>query len=226
MTLKECEYIKKSIISKTLTTEEKIYIIDTADEYKWVAARFPDDTEVVDMMSGATKFINPLDLYIDFEGIADPVSMKISFIEEFMGMIFGDAYVLSPIQKSILTKCAKALYSQYIIHLRQTSDVQGRSIIYDYDATPTIRDLYELLIGQTQPEATQMAFVLEIYCTDDCSMFSHKTNINPQKRILIYNIRNLREDLKKLGLFVCMDDAWNRMIIDSKAGKIANIYIG
>lgn len=216
---------KWDIISKMLTTDDDIFIIDPEDEYRRIAALFPDDAEVIDLMPGATAFINPLDLDTEYAGTADPIAMKISFLEGFMNMVYGKDYVLTPTQKSILARCAETLYSQYMAHLRQKGALEGKKIACDYSAAPTLIDLYDLLFKQPQPEAAQMALALEKHCSGANAIFAHKTNINPKKRLLIYNIKDLGDDLKEIGLFTCLNDAWNRMIVNSRTGKITNIYI-
>ena len=49
--------------------------------------------------------------------------------------------------------------------------------------------------------------------TQDC--FSQKTNININNRFTVYNIKDLGAGMMNIGLQVCLDNIWNRMIENS-----------
>ena len=216
---------KWEIIMTMLGTDDDIYIIDPEDEYRYIAELFPNDAEVIDLKPGATKWINPMDLDIDDTDGADPIATKCSYMYGFMSMVFGDNFVLSPTQKSILTRCVTMLYEPYIKHLENRSNQEGTRISFDYEAAPTLIDLHDALYKQDLPEAAQMGLALEQYCIGPNAIFSNKTNVNPKKRMIIYNVRALEGDLKLVGLYTCMSHSWNRMISNSKIGRGTDIYI-
>lgn len=218
---------KWEICMSMLGTDDDIYVIDPEDEYKDVANLFPSDAEVIDLKPGATKWINPMDLDIDdteTDG-ADPIATKNSFIYGLMTTVYGDNFVLNPRQKSILNRCTTELYKPYIKHLETKSAAEGVRVTYDYAAAPTLPDLYEKLMEQDDPDAVQMAIALEMHCQGPNAIFAHKTNINPKKRMLIYSVKSLGEDIKLLGLYTCLNHAWNRMICNQKLGKGTDVYI-
>ena len=57
------------------------------------------------------------------------------------------------------------------------------------------------------------------------NVFSHQTNINTKSRILCFDIQDLGENLKSVGLLVMLDAIYNRVIQNRKAGKYTHVYI-
>ena len=216
---------KWEIIMSMLTTDDDIYIIDPEGEYSKIAALFPDDAEVVELMPGTTRWMNPLDLDIDDTDGADPIATKCAFVWGMMTAIFGDNYVLNPGQKSILNRCVTELYKPYIKHLEDKSAREGIRITYDYAAAPTLLDLYEMLMRQDDPDAVQMGIALEMHCQGPNAIFAHKTNINIKKRMVVYNTKHLEGDVKLLGLYTCTSHAWNKMICNQSKGKGTDVYM-
>lgn len=216
---------KWEIIMTMLNTDDDIYIIDPEGEYSAIAALFPNDAEVVELMAGTTRWINPLDLDIDDTDGADPIATKCSFVWGMMTAIFGDDYTLNPGQKSILNRCVTELYKPYIKYLEDKSAREGVRITYDYAAAPTILDLYEMLMRQEDPDAVQMGIALEMHCQGPNAIFAHKTNINTKKRMIVYNTKHLEGDVKMLGLYTCSSHAWNKMICNQAKGKGTDVYL-
>lgn len=215
---------KWEIVQTMLGTNDDVLIIDPDNEYLKIAAMFPDDSEVIRFKPGAQYYINPLDLDISDEEDGSPISTKSSFIYGLMATIFGENYVLSPVQKSILNKCTTKLYEPYIEHLKQRSLEEGREITIDYEAAPTLVELYDMLMNMGIPEAVEMGTTLEMYCTGDNAIFAKRTNINPKKRMIVYDVKDLGI-LKDLGIYICNYNAWMKTIQNKRLKKNTNIYI-
>ena len=47
-----------------------------------------------------------------------------------------------------------------------------------------IRDRYEELLRQPEPEAKRIATALELYCTGSLNLFNHTTNVNLNSRVV------------------------------------------
>lgn len=216
---------KWEIIMKMLTTDDDIYIIDPNNEYRRIAELFPNDSEIIDLAPGSNIHINPLDLDLEYADLADPVASKCDYIYGLVSMAFGTGYILSPTQKSILVRCAEMIYRPYIRHLQTKSEDLNCKISYDYAANPTLLELYDVLMQQDEPEAGQMALALEQYCEGPNAMFAKHTNINPKKRLIIYNIQQLGKSITEFGLYTCMNDAYNRILMNNRIHKMTNVYI-
>jgi type IV secretory pathway VirB4 component len=101
----------------------------------------------------------------------------------------------------------------------------GSDITCDKEAMPTLNDLYNELLVQPEPEAHTMASILEVYAQGSFATFAHRSNIETDKNFVVYNIRNLGTGMKDLGLHVCLNDIWNKMIENRKKGLWTWIYI-
>ena len=78
---------------------------------------------------------------------------------------------------------------------------------------------------QVEPLAHDIALALELFTTGSLNVFSYQTNINTHKRILCFDIHDLGENLKPVGLLVMLDAILNRVIKNRQEGKYTHVYI-
>lgn len=78
---------------------------------------------------------------------------------------------------------------------------------------------------QDEPLAHDIALALELFTTGTLNVFSHQTNIDSNKRILCFDIQDLGENLKPIGLLVMLDAILNRVIKNRAAKQYTDIYI-
>ena len=90
---------------------------------------------------------------------------------------------------------------------------------------PTLSDLYQELRAQDEYVADQLADILEVYALGSFNTFAHRTNVNPNARFVVYDIKRLGTGMRELGLHICINDVWNRMIENSKQGIYTWFYI-
>jgi type IV secretory pathway VirB4 component len=149
----------------------------------------------------------------------DPVKVKTDFIETICEIMIGGKYGLSPIEKSIIDRSATNIYDDYIRYLQKTNKDQ------DYEHAPTLVNFYEDLLEQALPEAQNIALSLERYVKGAYDIFSHHTNVEIKNRFTIYDIKEIGPGLKELGLQICLDNIWNKMIRNAAEGKRTWFYI-
>ncbi len=85
--------------------------------------------------------------------------------------------------------------------------------------------LRELLLAQPEPEARDLALSLELFTEGSLNAFAYPTNVNTQCRILVYDILDLGEQLKTMGLLVITDAILNRVTENWKAGRRTHVYL-
>ena len=73
--------------------------------------------------------------------------------------------------------------------------------------------------------ADDIALALELFTTGSLNVFSHQTSINTNNRILCFDIQDLGENLKPIGLLVMLDAIFNRVIRNRREGKFTHVYI-
>jgi type IV secretory pathway VirB4 component len=95
---------------------------------------------------------------------------------------------------------------------------------FDADAVPTLEDLYKDISLQESYEAQQLAIGLERFVNGSSDIFAKKTNIDMKSRFVVFDVSRI-EGLKSVGLHICFDHIWNRMIENYKQHKLTRIYI-
>lgn len=211
---------KREMINVLLNTNDEIYVIDPEREYKIIADKLGGT--VVKIANGSNVYLNPFDLNInnvDDETMSDPVKTKCDFIQTICEIMVGGKYGLSPIEESIIDRCTRNIYTEYIEYLRKADKSQ------DFEHAPTLEDFYDELCSQPQLEAQNLALSLERYVHGALDIFAHHTNMNINNRFTVYDIKDIGAGLKELGLQICIDNIWNKMIQNKLEGKRTWFYI-
>ncbi len=89
---------------------------------------------------------------------------------------------------------------------------ENPKITCDKEASPTLNNLYQELLRQNDLLATQLAKTIEMYTTGSYSTFAFRTNVETNARFVVYDIKGLGTGMKDLGLHICTNDIWNKMI--------------
>lgn len=201
---------KREMVNVLLNTDDDVIIIDPEREYTRLVSNFKG--EVIHISAGSKNFINPLDMTMDYADDDDPLLLKSDFILSLCEVIVGGRYGLSPREKSIIDRCLKLTYHNYL----QTFNPQD---------VPTLYDFYEQLKAQDDDEANQLAIALELYVKGNLSVFSNKTNININNRFVCFDIKDLGKQLKTMGMLIVLDQVWNRITLNRSKGKRTWIYM-
>ena len=200
---------KREIVNVILNTDDDVIVIDPEAEYGALTSALGG--EVVKLSLGSKTHINPLDINFNQDSEdGDPISNKSDYMLSFMELIAGEGYALDGSSKSILDRSIKKVYEPIIAG---TSEVM-----------PTLKDLYNVLRKQGD-YAYELATILEMYAIGSLDIFSHRSNININNRFTIFDIRDLGESLKPLGLLVTLNHVWNKVVENRKRNKRTWIYI-
>lgn len=147
----------------------------------------------------------------ELEGYSDvgsPVAQKSQFVMSLLEQL-DQEHELSSKDKSIIDRCTGDLYKNY---------KHG-------GPRPTLLSLRELLIAQPEPEARDLALSLELFTEGSLNAFAYPTNVNTNSRIVVYDILDLGEQLKTMGLLVITDAILNRVTENWKKGKRTHVYL-
>ena len=168
--------------------------------------------QVIKISPTSTNYINPMDLNLDYSDDESPLSLKSDFILSLCELIVGGKDGLQPVQKTIIDRCVRLVYQDYL------NDPRPENM-------PILEDLYDLLRAQDEKEAQYIATALEIYVTGSLNVFNHRSNVDINNRIVCYDIKELGKQLKKIGMLVVQDQVWNRVTINRAARKSTRYYI-
>ena len=202
--------------------DSQVFIIDPEEEYTPMVQALKG--EVIDLSSNSRTFVNPLDMDIDYDGEGDPLMMKSDYIVSMLEIMCGRGRVILPKERSVIDRCVRNIYRGYLQHLEDLRKT-GVALTLDRDSMPTLTHLYNELKLQSDEDAQEIANILEIYATGSLTTFAHRSNVDTNAQVVSYNIRNLGAGMKNLGLFVCLNDVWNKMIENRKKGRWTWIYI-
>ena len=218
---------KREMLAVLLGTNDDVFVIDPEGEYApLVDALGSDIAEEIKLMPGNKVFINPFDMDLNYakndDGSgADPLPLKTDFIFTLCETIMGQRYVLTANQKSIIDRCVRRIYQGYLRHMQTLPS----DITCDVNASPTLDMFYEELMAQPESEARNIALATEVFLSSgSLNSFSQRTNVNQSKRFVVYNIKELGAGMKELGLKICLNHIWNK-IISNKGIKRTWFYI-
>ena len=201
---------KREIANCFLLTNDDIIICDPEAEYAPLVERLHG--QVIKISPTSTNYINPMDLNLDYSDDESPLSLKSDFILSLCELIVGGKDGLQPVQKTIIDRCVRLVYQDYL------NDPRPENM-------PILEDLYNLLRAQDEKEAQYIATALEIYVTGSLNVFNHRSNVDINNRIVCYDIKELGKQLKKIGMLVVQDQVWNRVTINRAAHKSTRYYI-
>ncbi len=209
----------------TQGTQDYVYVIDPQGEYAPMAKAFGG--EVVKIAIGSDTHANPLDMDINFAGDEDPVALKCDFLTALCETIVGQGE-LNPIMVNVIHKAGKKIYQPYYEHMEKMvnrRDKNGNRITCDRQAMPTLVDFYQELKNDNDNFAQMLASSIEMYCVGNYDLFAKQTNINPEARFVVYDIKDLPTGMKKLALQICTNDIWNRTIENRRKKRITRFYM-
>lgn len=198
---------KELITFLILNTEDDILVCDPEGEYApLVEAMGSDVGSVIRVSAGGRDRLNAMYM-VDGYGENNPIVVKSQFIMSLVEQI--DKKGVGPQQKSIIDRCTAALYRE--------ADETG--------TIPTLCTLREKLLEQPEPEAKQIALSLELFTTGSLDIFGRQSNVDMDKRVVVFDIHGLGTQLKPTGLLVITDTMLNRVTLNWKMGKRTHVFI-
>ena len=197
---------KELIIILLLNTKDDILICDPEGEYAALIEAMGDLGSVIRVSAGGRDRLNAMYM-VDGYGENNPIVVKSQFILSLIEQI--DSKAVGAQQKSIIDRCITMVY--------QEAEETG--------IVPTLTTLREKLLEQPEPEAKQIALSLELYTTGSLDIFGKQSNVNLDKRVVVFDIHGLGTQLKPAGLLVITDTMLNRVTVNAKRGKRTHIFI-
>ena len=201
---------KREITNAFLLTGDDIAIIDPEAEYFPLVSRLGG--QVVKIAPTSTDYINPMDLNLNYSEDDNPLTLKSDFVLSLCELIVGGKEGLQPVEKTIIDRCVRRVYQEYLIDPENTP-------------MPILGDLYEQLLRHEEPEAQHLATALEIYVNGSLNVFNHRTNVDVKSRLVCYDIKELGKQLKKIGMLIVQDQVWGRVTKNRAEHKSTRFYI-
>lgn len=194
---------KEEIVHIALATDDDILILDPESEFGPLAKALGG--EVLPISPHSTVHLNALDMDKAYGEGQNPLIDKVQLILSMFEPL-AEHGALPARQKSLLDRCARIVYGSYLC-----GGCTGEP--------PTLVDFRNVLLAQPEQEAHDLALAAELYTTGSLDVFAHQTNVDTNARILVYDIRELDEQLRPVGMVVTLDAIFNRVIRNWRLGK-------
>ena len=197
-------YSVKLEVLRSLMQDTEVIIVDPEKEYKYLAETVGGS--FVDISLTSNNHLNPFDLPIPGpdDHPADILRSNIINLVGLLRMMFGG---LTPEEDSIIDKALTETYA--------ARDITAESD-FSKVTPPLMQDLYAILKGMTGAES--LVNRLEKYVHGSYAVFFNQpTNVELDKKLIVFSIRDMEDELRPLAMYVILRYIWN--IIRSKRKK-------
>jgi len=211
---------KREILSCFLATGDDIIICDPEGEYFPLVQALHG--QVVRLATNSKDYLNPMDIQLSHRDDKDALKLKSDFLITLCDLIAGGKDGLENDEKGIIDTCIKHIYDNYF------KDPEPENM-------PVLEDLYNALLKyepidvppemqkEAKQKAVRIANSLVLYVHGSQNYFNHRTNVDAGNRILCFDIRDLGNQLKELGMLIVQDAVWNR-VSQNRERRIATRY--
>ena len=199
---------KREILSSFLQTRDDVVICDPEGEYFPLVQALHG--QVVRLATNSKDYLNPMDIQISHKGDKEALKLKSDFLITLCDLIAGGKDGLQNDEKGIIDECIRHIYDKYFENPIPEN-------------MPLLEDLYDALLEHKNPKAERIANSLVLYVHGSQNYFNHRTNVDSKNRIMCFDIRDLGNQLKELGMLIVQDAVWNRVSVNRER-KIATRY--
>lgn len=191
-------YTVKLEILRSLMFGTEVIVIDPEQEYRYLTEAVGGSYLRIAIASDYR--INPFDL----PELADedkPDSVLRENITRLVGLISLMVEGLTPEEQSLVDQ---ALWETYAI-----KDITPGAR-WQKPETPTLQDFYGIMEGMQggQGVATRLQRYVE---GTFAGVFNRPTNIDLDKQLIVFNIRDMEEGLRPIAMYVILGYIWNRV---------------
>lgn len=213
---------------RSMMTGSDIIIIDPENEYQKLADAVGGS--YIRLSLNADTRINPFDLprVIDTEEADDALRANLVTLHGlFRLMLGGSQATASGVVMSGLNPAEEADLDQGLIDTYARAGITSDPLTHN-STPPTISDLYDTLLhmGGTGPQLAQR---LRKYTTGTfAGIFSQQSNIDINNNMVVFNIRDLEDELRPVAMYIVLSHIWNitrsnqrkRMLIVDEAWQL------
>lgn len=203
-------FLKKLLDFQTFLRmpEVDIIYVDPDGEYAPVVKAMGG--EFITISSTSDTHISAMDINSMYGDDDDPVTVKTEFILTFCEQMIGNS--MTSAKKSIVSRCCYNILNDY-----RRRDYSGDE--------PTLVDLYEEIKKQPEMEAREIALEMERFVTGPLNTFAQKSNVNITNRVVCFNVKNMSEELRSVGMLMVLDYIWNRITQNRENGRLTLINL-
>jgi type IV secretory pathway VirB4 component len=199
-------YTVKLEVLRSMMIGTDVIIIDPENEYRHLC----DTVEgtFIKISLNSPNHLNPFDLPKVGED-DDPEDILRNNIANLLGLLHIMLGSITPEEDSVLDRAIHETYSIRDI----TAEVDFNTL--SKDAFPTMSDLYQVLRSLDGGEV--LAIRLEKYTEGIFAGFlNHATNVRVDNQLVVFNIRDMEEELRPVAMYIVLQFIWNEMRTNMK----------
>ncbi len=194
-------YTVKLEVLRSMMFGASVIILDPENEYKHLCEAVGGSFMKISLNSNV--HLNPFDLPKKVEDEENTGVLR-NAIANLIGLLHIMLGAVTPEEDSILDR---AIHETYAIR-----DITERTDFSQLTASsfPTMSDLYAVL--QNMEGAESLAARLERYTEGIFGGFLNKqTNVETDSQLVVFNIRDLEEELRPIAMYIVLQFIWNEM---------------
>ena len=194
----------------------EILIIDPENEYQKLCDAVGGSYVRLSLNSDVR--INPFDLpkVIDSEDASDALRANLVTLHGLFRLMLGGTQISANGQPiSALSPNEEADLDQALIDTYARAGITSDPLTHQ-STPPTIINLYDTLLhmGGTGPQLAQR---LRKYTTGTfAGIFSQQSNVNINNQMVVFNIRDLEDELRPVAMYIVLSHIWNIVRADQR----------
>jgi type IV secretory pathway VirB4 component len=221
-------YLGKLLVERDLLLNwqrgDQCFVIDPDLEYHQLAEALGGT--VVRLAPGSAQRLNPFDLlpprcdfrtYLVEASKGDRLAEKIQDLHAMLDIILAEDVSPSSSGGGMLTKREKGLLDRALYETYLRVGITGDPRTH-HRQPPLLHQLYDLLkSGLCGPDETDLAGRLYRYVTGSLSsLFSDVTSVDLASSLVVWDIRDMRSELRPLAISLIADRVWTQALYDSR----------
>jgi hypothetical protein len=103
------------------------------------------------------------------------------------------------------------------------SDMSPEEQVREY--SPTLQDIYQNLRDRREPVAHKLAAHMQIFVNGSLNLFNHRTNIDLNKKFLVFDLSHIKENLRVTSMLVMLELIRDKAKVNFKNGFWTHLYI-
>ena len=193
-----------------------VIIIDPENEYQRLAEAVGGS--YIQLSLNSSVRINPFDLprVIDSDDAEDALRANLVTLHGLLRLMLGGSQIAANgVAVSALAPSEEADLDQALIDTYARAGITSDPLTHN-SLPPTINDLYETLLhmGGSGPQLAQR---LRKYTTGTfAGIFSQQSNIDINNTMVVFNIRDLEDELRPVAMYIVLSHIWNKTRTEQK----------
>jgi conjugal transfer ATP-binding protein TraC len=221
-------YLGKVLVERDLLLNwqrgDQCVVIDPDLEYQQLAEALGGT--VVRLAPGSAQHLNPFDLlpprcafgtYLVEASKGDRLAEKIQDLHAMLDIILAEEVTASASGSGMLTKREKGLIDRALYETYLRVGISGDPRTHNR-RPPLLHDLSAILkSGTCGPDETDLSGRLSRYVSGSLSsLFSDVTSVDLASQLVVWDIRDMRGELRPLAISLIADRVWTQALYDSQ----------